>query len=171
MSKDMWDTGKKVHHDNQRKINVHYFFEELYTRRYVDGIPMANHIAAMLNIQHRITQAGETLPDLHVARAMILSLPKMPSWELIKIQLFGLDPTALTVDLVSTKLQAEANRRVHEKSSGETALYVPGKQKQGRGKDKLKEKGKGPQPNDLFRKCSGKGHWANKCLSGQSGEN
>ena len=69
---------------------------------------MADHIAAMLDIRYRITQAGETIPDLHIARAMILSLPKTSSWDMIKIQLFDLDSKALTSEIVSTKLQSEA---------------------------------------------------------------
>ena len=28
-AKEMWDTWKKIHVNNQQKINVHYFFEEL----------------------------------------------------------------------------------------------------------------------------------------------
>jgi hypothetical protein len=36
-AKEMWDTLKKVHITNQSRINVHYFFEDLYTRKYVDG--------------------------------------------------------------------------------------------------------------------------------------
>ena len=106
-AKEMWDTWKKIHVDNQQKINVHYFFEELYTKKYVDGMLMADHIAKMLDIWNHITAVDEELPDLHVARALILSLPKTQTWELIKIQLFGLDK--LTSEIVSTKLQAEAN--------------------------------------------------------------
>jgi hypothetical protein len=86
-AKDMWDTLKKVHVTNQSRINVHYFFEDLYTRKYVDGTPMANHIASMLDIKQQIIDAGETLEDLHVACAMVLSLPKTQSWDIMKIQL------------------------------------------------------------------------------------
>ena len=50
---------------------------------------MANHIAVILDIQHCIAQAGEQISDLHVAWAMILSLLKTLSWEIIKIQLFN----------------------------------------------------------------------------------
>ena len=30
-AKEMWDTLEKVHVTNQARINVHYYFEELYT--------------------------------------------------------------------------------------------------------------------------------------------
>jgi len=64
-SKEMWARLKTVHQTNQSRINIHYFFEELYTRKYVDGSS-----------------------DIHVARAMIISLPKTQSWDVVKITLF-----------------------------------------------------------------------------------
>jgi hypothetical protein len=78
-SKEMWEQLKTVHQTNQSRINIHYFFEELYTRKYVDGSSMADHIVAMLDLKHRIEQAGEDLPDIHVTCAMIISLPKTQS--------------------------------------------------------------------------------------------
>jgi hypothetical protein len=56
-SKGMWAELRMVHVENQTKVNVHYHFEELFTRRYVDDTSMTDHIAAMLDIKHRITQA------------------------------------------------------------------------------------------------------------------
>jgi hypothetical protein len=132
-SKDMWDVWKQIHQTNQQSINIHYFFEELYTRKYIDGTPMADHIAAILDIRDRIIQAGEAIPDLHIVRAMILSLPKTSSWEMIKIQLF--DIKVLTSDIVSTKLQTEANRHIREKpGGGQTALQASTKPKKGDGR-------------------------------------
>lgn len=102
---------------------------------------MADHIASMLDIRQRIL---EQLPDLHLARAMVLSLPKTQSSE-----------------TVSTKLQAEANRRTRDKSGGESALIAQKSKKSGRGNARG---GKGkPSPDDECRYCKGKGHWANKC--------
>ena len=75
-SKDMWDALRKVHLTNQAHINAHYAFEDLYTRKYTDGTSIADHIAAMLDIKRQIMDAGEMLEDLHLARAMVLSLPK-----------------------------------------------------------------------------------------------
>jgi hypothetical protein len=96
----MWDMWKALHMTNQQKINVHYYFEDLYTHKYVDSANMADHIATMLDIQHKITAVGEDLPDIHVARALVLLLPHTQSWEVIKIQLFNLDK--LTSETVST---------------------------------------------------------------------
>jgi hypothetical protein len=49
------------------------------------------------------------------------------------IQLFDIEPTTLTIDMVSMKLQGEVNRCVCEKGGAETALYVWGKPKRGQG--------------------------------------
>ena len=113
-AKAMWNELKKIHQTSLSKINVHYMFEELYTKKYVDGASMDEHIASLLDLGHRIHSAGEKLEDIHLARAMILSLPKTPSWELVKIPLFEM--TTFTSDLVSTRLMQEANRRAKEKS-------------------------------------------------------
>ena len=78
-ARDMWNTLKKVHFTNNARINVHYYFKDLYTRKYINGTPMVDHMAAMLDIQRQIMDAGETLDDIHVARAMVLSLPKTQS--------------------------------------------------------------------------------------------
>jgi hypothetical protein len=109
LAKDMWDTLKKVHVMNQSHINVHDFFEDLYTQKYVDGTPIADHIASMLDIKQQIIDAGEMLEDLHVAHAMVLSLLKTQSWDITKIQLFDVESAKLTSKAVSTKLQFEAN--------------------------------------------------------------
>jgi hypothetical protein len=65
----------------------------------------------MLDLKQQIIDAGETLKDLHVAHAMVLSLPKTQSWDVIKIQLFDVESAKLTSEAVSTKLQSKANRR------------------------------------------------------------
>jgi hypothetical protein len=78
-AKDIWNTLKKIHVTNHVHINVHYYFEELYTQKYVDGMLMTDHIAAILDLKNHIQDAGEMLNDIHVAHAMVLSLPKTQS--------------------------------------------------------------------------------------------
>jgi hypothetical protein len=158
----MWDTLKKVHVTNQSRINVHYFFEDLYTWKYVDGTPMADHIASMLDIKQQIIDAGEMLEDLHVACAMVLSLLKTQSWDIIKIQPFDVESAKLTSKVVGTKLQSEANRHAQEKAGGNTALYTHHK---GKGKGKGGDgKGKGQaKPTDECRYCRHLGHWTRHC--------
>ena len=91
-------------------------------RKYVDGASMPDHIAAMLDIKRRITQAGEDLKDIIVARAIIISLLKTQTWEFIKISLFEVEN--LTSEIVSTRLMQEANRRAREKGLDESALVT-----------------------------------------------
>ncbi len=123
----------------------------------------------MLDLGLKIKAAGEAISDVHIARALVLSLPRTQSWELVKIQLFSKD--TLTPDIVSTELQAQSNRTAHEKKS-ETALFAGKKQKfksggNGAG-ESSKKKGRsdrGPKTGtgDECRYCHAKGHWANKC--------
>jgi hypothetical protein len=153
--KDMWNTLKRIHVTNHGRINAHYYFEELYTRKYVDGMPMADHIAAILDLKSQIQDAGETLDDIHVACAMVLSLPKTQSWDVIKIQLFNVESAKLTIDPVSTKLQSEANCRAREVVGGGTALYT-------RKKDPGKHDGK-PDPFYACRDGGHQGHNADEC--------
>src|ERR1700731_1849906 len=101
-----------------------------------------------------------------MSQAMILSLPEMPSWELITVQLIHSD--RLTPDIISTRLQAEANRRAQEKASGQMAFQATGKRGRGgtqcgRGRGQGSSGGRGPQPDDECRYCKKKGHWANEC--------
>lgn len=110
-AKEMWEKWKTVYVTHQQRIDVHYYFEELYTTKYVDGTPMADHIARILRLKQAIRDCGEEVNDLHIARALVLSLPRTPSWDVIKIQLFSLDSSELTSELVGARLQAEANRR------------------------------------------------------------
>jgi hypothetical protein len=71
---------------------VHYYFEELYIQKYIDSASMDNHIAAILDLQCQSKDASEMLDDIHVTYAMVLSLPKTQSWDIIKIQLFDIEP-------------------------------------------------------------------------------
>ncbi|KAI0323257.1 hypothetical protein GY45DRAFT_1228405, partial [Cubamyces sp. BRFM 1775] len=120
-AKAMWDQWKKVYVTTNQKIDVHYHFEELYTTKYVEGSSMSEHIARILRLKQAIRDAGEDISDLNVARALVLSLPKTPAWDVVKIQLFSLESKELTSELVGAKLQAEANRRARENSSNEAA--------------------------------------------------
>jgi hypothetical protein len=160
-AKLMWEELKKVHQTNLSKINVHYLFEELYTQKYVKGTSMDEHIASLLDLSQRIVSSGEKLDDLHLARAMVLSLPKTPSWELVKIPLFEL--AKLTSELVSTRLLQEANRRTREKNGADMALFVRGV----KGKGKSKTPGKA-QPSDECRRCGERGHWVRDCKKSES---
>jgi hypothetical protein len=116
---------------------------------------MADHIAAILDLKSQIQDTGKTLDDIHIARAMVLSLPKTQSWDIIKIQLFNVESAKLTIDAISTKLQSEANRCVRKAVGGSTALYT---QK----KDPGKRNGK-PDPFYACRDGGHQGHNTDEC--------
>jgi len=160
-SKEMWDAWKALHITNNQRINVHYHFEDLYTQKYVDNTNMANHVASMLNLWHKILAAGKDLSDIHIARALVLSLPQTPSWDLIKIQLFNLDMMKLTSETIAMTLQAEVNHRQHDKMS-KTAMLAAKRAFGSKGKTKGKSK-PGPRPDDECQHCHEKGHWISKC--------
>ena len=88
---EMWDTWKTIHQTNKQSTNAYYYLKELYTKKYVDGTSMEDHIAALLNLRQRIVQSGGTVDDSQMSQAMILSLPETPSWELITVQLIHSD--------------------------------------------------------------------------------
>jgi hypothetical protein len=108
---------------------------------------MADHIAAILDLKSQIQDAGKTLDGIHVALAMVLSLPKTQSWDIIKIQLFNIESAKLTINTVSTKLQSKANRRTREAVGGGTALYT-----------QKKDPGKCDGKPDPFYACHDGGH-------------
>jgi hypothetical protein len=108
---------------------------------------MANHIAAILDLKSQIQDTGETLDNIHIARAMVLSLPKTQSWDIIKNQLFNVKSTKLTIDAVSTKLQSEANCCACEAVGGSTAVYT-----------QTKDPGKCNDKPDPFYACHDGGH-------------
>jgi hypothetical protein len=70
-AKHMWDILRKIHVTNHTCINAHYYFEDLYTRKYIDGAPMA--IAAILDLKSQIQDAGETLDDIHVTTSKVVA--------------------------------------------------------------------------------------------------
>ena len=43
--------------------------------KYDKLMSMADHIAAMLNLGLKIKAAGEEIPNIHIAHALVLSLP------------------------------------------------------------------------------------------------
>jgi len=146
-SKEMWEAWEKLYVKNQQALNVHYWFEDPYTRKYDESTPMADHIATMLDIGQKITGAGETLPDVHIARALVLSLPRTQTWEFVKTLLFSKE--TLTTEVVATELTAHATRAEREKSN-ESVLYAASKRRQQKGKGKPKFPRKGNPSRMIF---------------------
>ena len=85
---------------------------------------IANHVTAMTDLSQCIKASGENLSDFIIACALLLSLSKTPSWDVIKAQIFQLNVSLFSSKNASTKLQIEANHYAHEKASGKTVLLA-----------------------------------------------
>ncbi len=123
----MWDNWRKLYVTNQQKLNVHYYFRGVVhhqiRRRHIHG--RSHRVDGSISVSR--SRPPERPYRMSTSpRALVLSLPRTQSWELVKIQLFSKD--TLTPDIVSTELQAQSNRTAHEKKS-ETALFAGKKQK------------------------------------------
>lgn len=114
---------------------------------------------------------------------------KTQTWDIIKITLFKLQ--SLTTEIVSTKLQQEANHCSRDKLSGKTALFahqsnsnqsskgqIPGKRQNDRegcsgGNSNHKNHGhreRSLKPDDKCHNCGKLGHWVPKCLHHKADE-
>lgn len=162
-SKAMWAKLKQVHVTNMDFVNIHYLFEELYTKKFVEGTSMSDHIANMRSIRNRITDAGESLPEIHVARALVLSLPQTQAWDVVKIDLFGKPSTELNLSNVQTRIMLEVTRREKDKSSADRALHVSGKKKSSANLKDGKRARREAGADDKCYSCQGKGHFLRDC--------
>lgn len=167
-SKEMWDIWEDLYVTSQQKVSVHYHFEDLYTRKWDEKTPMADHIASIRDLHQKIIAAGEDFPDVHVARAIVLSLPRSSTWELVKHHCFS--QTTLTLDFVTSELTAtylhlvkdsEAQKKEEEVKLNTEKLALLSRSSESGGKKK-KKKGRA-KPDDECRYCHAKGHWANRC--------
>jgi len=74
-SKDMWDCLHSIHVTQCQGINVHYYYQELYMKKWDEAITMFEHIGSFLHLCHHINNSGQKLDDIHIVHAILLSLP------------------------------------------------------------------------------------------------
>jgi len=77
---------------------------------------MSDHIGSFLHLRHRINDSGQTLNDIHVIHAILLSLPHSGLWDIVKQNLLD-KGTALTLDIVTAELLS-----VHDRTERECIL-------------------------------------------------
>jgi len=141
---------------------------------------MSDHIGSFLHLWHRINDSGQTLDDIHVIHAILLSLPRSGLWDIVKQNLLD-KGTALTLDIVTAELLSVHDRTERERildemekrqKSNQMALIAksslnssaggstPGmKKKFKKGKFKPWER-----PTDTTcHNCGEKGHWSSDC--------
>ena len=64
-SKEMWDYLHNIYIIQCQGINVHYYYQELYTKKWNEHTTMSDHIGSFLNLCHHIIKAGQKLKDIH----------------------------------------------------------------------------------------------------------
>ena len=137
---------------------MHYYFQELYLRKWNEHTSMSDHIRLFLNLKHRITEASHRLEDILIIYAILHSLPHSNIWDVVKRNLLdkgkGLTLDVLTVKLISVYDYSEHNRLADKKDkkakSDQIALFTKPSsslndfRKRGK-KAKHLDKGKKPQ--------------------------
>ena len=160
---------------------MHYYFQELYLRKWDEHTSMSDHIGSFLNLKHHITEASHKLEDILVVYAILHSLPRSNIWDVVKQNLLnkgkGLILDVLTVELISVYNYSEHDRLANEKDkkakSDQIALFTKplsssnDSRKRGK-KAKHLDKGKKPRTRPAGTKCyvcSQERHWAPECTS------
>ena len=180
-SKEMWDCLCQFHVTQWQNTNVHYYFQELYLRKWDERTSMSNHIWSFLNLKHRITEASHKLEDILVVHAILHFLPHSNIWDIVKWNLLdkgkGLTLDVLTAELISVYNYSEhdhlADKKDKKAKSDQIALFTKPSSssndsiKRGK-KAKHLDKGKKPWTRPAGTKChvcSQEGHWAPECTS------
>ena len=131
-SKEIWDRFRQFHVTQRQDTNVHYYFQELYLRKWDECTSMSDHIGSFLNLKRRITEAGHKLEDILVIYAILHSLPRSNIWDVVKRNLLnkgkGLTLDVLTVELISVYDYSEHDHLADEKDkkakSDQIALFT-----------------------------------------------
>jgi len=131
-SKKMWDYLRQFHVTQRQDTNVHYYFQELYLRKWDECTSMSDHIGSFLNLKHCITKAGHKLEDILIIHAILYSLPYFNIWDIIKQNLLdkgkGLTLDVLTAELISVHDYSKHNHLTDEKDkkakSDQIALFT-----------------------------------------------
>jgi transposase InsO family protein len=174
-STEMWNHLRQTYVDQQSGVNIHFYYQELYSKKWDGHSSMSDHIGFYLNIRRRFIEAGHHIDNSVIVNSLLLSLPHTPTWEVVKQNLLY-NQSRLTLENVTAELLAVFDRILHEddaKGMKSVALVSKGDNdasgskkdgKDGKGKKKGKKKGKRePKPDDICHNCQEKGHWSNTC--------
>jgi len=174
----MWDRLYQLHVTQRQDTNIHYYFQELYLKKWDQHTSMSDHIGWFLNLKHCIIEAGHKLDDILVVHAILHSLPRTNIWDVVRHNLLdkgkGLTLDILSAELISvhdySKHDCLANEKENMLKSEQTALFTKSssssthsEKRPWRGKSNDK-----PSIHPFGTKCHicGKeGHWAPECRS------
>jgi len=121
----MWDRLQTIHVMQRQGINVHYYYQELYTKKWDEHTTMSDHIGSFLQLRHCITESGQKLEDIHIVYAILLSLPCSGIWDVVKQNFLdkgsGLILNAVTAELLSVSDRIERERQLDESEKKQKA--------------------------------------------------
>jgi len=131
-SKEMWDCLHQLHITQRQDNNIHYYFQELYLKKWDEHTSMSDHIGSFLNLKHHIVEAGHKLDDILVVHAILHSLSHTNIWNIVRRNLLD-KGKGLTLDILSAKLifvhdyserDCLANEKENMLKSEQTALFT-----------------------------------------------
>ena len=150
-------------------INVHYYYQELFMKRWNGLTSISDHIGFYYGIQRRFLKADHRVDDLTIIHAILLSLPTSPAWEVIK-QTLLLRGKSLKLDNLSTKLTLVFEHKSHEEnaSTKSVALVAQTNNEFSGSKGNLRSRKTNqkcckPKHDNVCYNCGEKGHWSSKC--------
>ena len=175
-SKDMWDCLQTIHVTQRSGINVHYYYQELYTKKWDKDTTMSDHIGSFLQLHCHITESGQKLENIHIVYAILLSLSHSGIWDVVKQNLLdkgsGLTLNAVTANLLSVSDHIERERQLDESEKKQKAdqLALLAKStsntdnpRKSKNMKKGKFKPKWRSTGSTCHTCGEKGHWSPKC--------
>ena len=74
-SKKMWDHLYNIHITQCQSINVYYYYQELYIKKWNKYTIILDHIRPFLNLHYYIIKASQKLKDIYLIHAMLFFLP------------------------------------------------------------------------------------------------
>ena len=96
-------------------VNIHYYYQELFTKKWDGHSPISDHIAFYYDIHCHFLEADHNINDQTIINVMLMSLPDLPVWEIIKQSLLQ-QGKGLKIDDVSTKLSLVYEQKSHKNS-------------------------------------------------------
>ena len=155
---------------------MHYYFQELYLRKWDECTSISDHIGSFLNLKCCITEAGHKLEDILVVHAILYSLSCSNIWDVVKQNLLdkgkGLTLDIFTAELISVYKYFEhdcfADKKDKKAKSDQIALFTKfslssNDSRKKEKKVKYLDKGKKSQtqPVDIkYHVCGQEGHQA-----------
>jgi len=177
-SKEMWDCLRQLHVTQRQDTNIHYYFQELYLKKWDEHTSMSDHIGSFLNLKRCIVEAGHKLDDILVVHAILHSLPRTNIWDIVRRNLLdkgkGLTLDILSAELISvhdySKRDCLADEKENMLKSEQTALFTKSSPSSTRSEKRPwrgKSNDKPPiRPSSIkCHICGKEGHWAPECHS------